>query len=101
MFVLTFAFQFDTVPTEGLLGEALKRLRQCVIRNWRLMRRSFQVADPSKSDRVDIITFRQILKAQNVNLTEEEFFQIMSFYDKDFSASINYNSFLRAFLQNW
>lgn len=90
--------EFETVPTEGLLGEALKRLRQCVMKNWRLMQRSFQVADPSKTDHVDIITFRQILKCHNVNLTEEEFFQIMSFYDKNFSASINYFSFLRAFL---
>ncbi|XP_050792351.1 EF-hand calcium-binding domain-containing protein 6 [Gopherus flavomarginatus] len=40
-----------------------------------------------------------VLRQYHINLTEEEFFHILEFYDKSLSSKISYNDFLRAFLQ--
>ena len=41
----------------------------------------------------------QVLGQYRVNLSEEEFFHILEYYDKTLSSKISYNDFLRAFLQ--
>lgn len=41
----------------------------------------------------------QVLRQHSINLSEEEFFHILEYYDKSLSAKISYNDFLRAFLQ--
>ena len=43
--------------------------------------------------------FRKVLRQYGVNLSEEEFFHLLEYYDKTLSAKISYNDFLRAFLQ--
>ena len=42
---------------------------------------------------------RQVLRQHSINLSEEEFFHILEYYDKTLSSKISYNDFLRAFLQ--
>lgn len=42
---------------------------------------------------------RQVLRQYSINLSEEEFFHILEYYDKTLSSKISYNDFLRAFLQ--
>lgn len=41
----------------------------------------------------------QVLRQHSINLSEEELFHILEYYDKSLSAKISYNDFLRAFLQ--
>lgn len=41
----------------------------------------------------------QVLRQYGINLSEEEFFHILEYYDKALSSKISYNDFLRAFLQ--
>lgn len=41
----------------------------------------------------------QVLRQYSINLSEEEFFHILEYYDKRLSSKISYNDFLRAFLQ--
>lgn len=41
----------------------------------------------------------QVLREYSINLSEEEFFHILEYYDKTLSSKISYNDFLRAFLQ--
>lgn len=41
----------------------------------------------------------QVLRQYGVNLSEEEFFHILEYYDKTLASKISYNDFLRAFLQ--
>lgn len=41
----------------------------------------------------------QVLRQFSINLSEEEFFHVLEYYDKSLSSKISYNDFLRAFLQ--
>lgn len=41
----------------------------------------------------------QVLRQYSINLSEEEFFHVLEYYDKSLSSKISYNDFLRAFLQ--
>lgn len=41
----------------------------------------------------------QVLRQFSINLSEEEFFHILEYYDKTLSSRLSYNDFLRAFLQ--
>lgn len=41
----------------------------------------------------------QVLRQYGINLSEEEFFHILEYYDKALSSKISYDDFLRAFLQ--
>ncbi|PIK51186.1 putative EF-hand calcium-binding domain-containing protein 6 [Apostichopus japonicus] len=79
--------------------EAMLRVKQCVEDNWKRMRRVFRNVDTSASGIVSTTQFRQILRQFNINLSEDEFFHLMTYYDKDLADKISYNDFLRAFLQ--
>lgn len=45
------------------------------------------------------LSLLQILRQYGINLSEEEFFHILEYYDKTLSSKISYNDFLHAFLQ--
>ncbi|KAK3098848.1 hypothetical protein FSP39_023679 [Pinctada imbricata] len=78
---------------------AMLRLRDCVLANWKDMRRLFRGIDISNSGAVDSLDFRRVLRQFNVNLEEDEFFHLTSYYDKNLNGQINYNEFIRAYLQ--
>jgi Ca2+-binding EF-hand superfamily protein len=42
--------------------------------------------------------FLQVLRQFRVNLSEEEFFHLTSFFDKNTTGKISYNDFLQGFL---
>ena len=44
------------------------------------------------------LAFRHVLRKYNIELSEEEFFQLAAYYDKNVSGRITYNEFLGAFL---
>ncbi|KAG3290778.1 EF-hand calcium binding domain 6 [Ictidomys tridecemlineatus] len=42
---------------------------------------------------------QKVLRQYSINLSEEEFFHVLEYYDKTLSSRVAYNDFLRAFLQ--
>ncbi|XP_061420303.1 EF-hand calcium-binding domain-containing protein 6 [Lethenteron reissneri] len=86
-----------TAPNDAFL-EAMLHLRDQVLPNWRPMRRAFRAGDPSASGFLCAPDFRQVLKQFAINLTEEEFFQILNYYDGQLHNRVPYNAFLRTFL---
>ncbi|XP_066111995.1 EF-hand calcium-binding domain-containing protein 6 isoform X4 [Saccopteryx bilineata] len=78
---------------------ALLRIQPKVVHCWRPMRRTFKAYDEDGTGFVDVADFRKVLRQYSINLSEEEFFHILEYYDKALSSKISYNDFLRAFLQ--
>uniref|UniRef100_A0A7M4E4P0 EF-hand domain-containing protein n=1 Tax=Crocodylus porosus TaxID=8502 RepID=A0A7M4E4P0_CROPO len=66
---------------------------------WRPMRQSFKSYDKSGTGLLNTQDFKQVLHEYSVNLSEEEFFHILEFYDKALTSKASYNNFLQAFLQ--
>lgn len=78
---------------------AMLRVRDTVLTNWKDMRRQFRKQDPTSSGAVSPFHFRDILRQYNVNLTEDEFYHIMTYYDKGMTGNISYNDFIGHFLR--
>ncbi|XP_006816237.1 EF-hand calcium-binding domain-containing protein 6-like [Saccoglossus kowalevskii] len=81
------------------LMEAMLRVRECVVQNWKQMRRTFRAIDTTAIGTVSPLEFRSVLRQFNINLSEDEFFHLMTYYDKEMSGRVSYNDFLRAYLK--
>ena len=93
-------FQRIAGDTNVHFFDAMMRLRDTVSQNWKEMRRAFRSADPTGMGLVDNNDFRRVLRQFSVNLTEDEFFHLLSYYDKNMDGQIVYNDFIRAYLHN-
>jgi len=60
----------------------------------------FRQVDTAGSGLVEAPEFRYVLRQYNVNLDEDEFYHLMSYYDKNMDGKISYNDFIKAYLQN-
>ncbi|XP_037701873.1 EF-hand calcium-binding domain-containing protein 6 isoform X2 [Choloepus didactylus] len=78
---------------------ALLRIQPQILHCWRPMRRTFKTYDEGGTGFLNVADFRKVLRQYSINLSEEEFFHILEYYDKTLSSKISYNDFLRAFLQ--
>ncbi|XP_029597910.1 EF-hand calcium-binding domain-containing protein 6 [Salmo trutta] len=78
--------------------EAMLRLYDPVQQFWRSLRQNFVTFDHNRSGKISIKEFRKVLRQFRVNLSEEEFFHLTSFFDKNTTGKISYNDFLRGFL---
>ena len=78
--------------------EAMLRVKDCVVTNWKKMRRIFRSIDPTAQGVITSHEFRGVLRQFNINLSEEEFFHLMNYYDRSLEGKVSYNDFLRAFL---
>nr|XP_010958483.1 EF-hand calcium-binding domain-containing protein 6 [Camelus bactrianus] len=78
---------------------ALLRIQPKIVHCWRPMRRTFKAYDEEGTGLLSVADFRKALRQHSINLSEEEFFHILEYYDKALSSKISYNDFLRAFLQ--
>ncbi|KAL9984282.1 hypothetical protein ACROYT_G006557 [Oculina patagonica] len=92
------------MPTSpGLMSERLIELmatiRAPVRRDWKEMRRTFRGLDKSGTGYCSLLEFRQMMRRFKIDLNEEEFFHLFSFYDKNMTGKISYNDFLRAHLE--
>ncbi|XP_072165535.1 EF-hand calcium-binding domain-containing protein 6-like isoform X2 [Diadema setosum] len=83
----------------GEMLEAMLRIRDNIVSNWKKMRRIFRTIDPTAEGVISTLQFRDVLRQFSINLSEEEFYQLMSYYDKDLNGKVSYNDFIRAFLQ--
>ncbi|PKU40147.1 ef-hand calcium-binding domain-containing protein 6 [Limosa lapponica baueri] len=78
---------------------SMLRIQPQILRCWKPMKRTFKSYDESHTGLLHIADFRQVLQEYGINLTEEELFNILEYYDKNLSSKISYNDFLRAFIQ--
>ncbi|XP_049986517.1 EF-hand calcium-binding domain-containing protein 6 isoform X1 [Alexandromys fortis] len=78
---------------------ALLRIQPKIVHCWRPMRRTFKTYDKNGTGLLSVADFRKVLRQYSINLSEEEFFHVLEYYDKSLSSKISYNDFLRAFLQ--
>ncbi|KAF7237646.1 EF-hand calcium-binding domain-containing protein 6 [Varanus komodoensis] len=86
-------------PQSPTFFNAMMRIQPQILHCWRPMRRTFKHYDESGSGLLSVQDFRQVLRKYGINLSEEEFFHILEYYDKTLTSKISYNEFLRAFLQ--
>ncbi|XP_077193928.1 EF-hand calcium-binding domain-containing protein 6 isoform X2 [Paroedura picta] len=86
-------------PQTPTFFNAMMRIQPQILYCWRPMRRTFKTYDTSGNGLLSIQDFRQVLRKYSINLSEEEFFHILEYYDKALTSKISYNEFLRAFLQ--
>ncbi|XP_015263858.1 PREDICTED: EF-hand calcium-binding domain-containing protein 6 [Gekko japonicus] len=91
--------QKSTGPQTPTFFNAMMRIQPQILHCWRPMRRTFKMYDTSGNGLLSIQDFRQVLRKYSINLSEEEFFHILEYYDKVLTSKISYNEFLRAFLQ--
>ncbi|XP_060045104.1 EF-hand calcium-binding domain-containing protein 6 isoform X2 [Erinaceus europaeus] len=89
----------ETGPETCSFYSALLRIQPQIVHCWRPMRRTFKSYDEAGSGFLSVGDFRKVLRQYSINLSEEEFFHILEYYDKTLSSRISYNDFLRAFLQ--
>ncbi|XP_005379502.1 PREDICTED: EF-hand calcium-binding domain-containing protein 6 isoform X2 [Chinchilla lanigera] len=78
---------------------ALLRIQPKILHCWRPMRRMFKAYDEGGTGLLSTDDFRKVLRQFSINLSEEEFFHLLEYYDKTLSSRVPYNDFLRAFLQ--
>lgn len=96
---------FGFVQKISVLVQTQNLCIQCFICSFfRSFGRSFtffflQALDKSGSGTCSLIEFRQMMKKFKIDLNEEEFFHLFSFYDKNITGKISYNDFLRAHLE--
>jgi Ca2+-binding EF-hand superfamily protein len=60
---------------------------------------SFQALDQQGNGTCSTLAFRHILKKYNIELTEEEFYHLVTYYDKNVNGRIPYNEFIGAHLE--
>ncbi|CAH2278349.1 EF-hand calcium-binding domain-containing 6 [Pelobates cultripes] len=82
-----------------LFLDALLRIEPKILSCWRPMRRSFLSCDDTRSGYISIQDFKQVLQKYGINLSEDEFFHIVGYFDKELTSKISYNDFLREFLR--
>ena len=59
---------------------------------------SLQAVDRTGNGTCSTIELRQMLRKYKIDLTEEEFYHLMTHFDKDMTGKVSYNDFLKAFL---
>ena len=65
-----------------------------LINDWKSLRRAFKKLDVSRQGYLTVSQFRSVLKNANINLDEEEVYQLLSAFDENMTGRIPYNKFL-------
>lgn len=81
------------------LVELMAALRAPVRRDWKAMRRAFRALDKCGSGTCSLLQFREMMRKFKIDLSEEDYFHLFSFYDKLLTGKVCYISFLRAHLE--
>lgn len=96
----SFSFLFQRQIKEEHIEETdlMTRVQECVSQNWKEMRREFKVSDPSVLGVIPELEFRRILRQYNINLSEDEFEELVCKYDLKADGQIAYNNFIKHFI---
>lgn len=89
----------DTGRESKSFIEAMIKLREKVLHSWKELRRSFRSIDAKAEGVVTPSQFRQVLMQCSIDLSEDDFFHLVSFYDHSMLGKIRYNDFIKAFLR--
>nr|XP_029133365.1 EF-hand calcium-binding domain-containing protein 6 [Labrus bergylta] len=101
------AFQRRKLPlptqtSRGVLSRAcvdvMLRIYDVVRSSWTSIRRCFLASDRARTGSVSVQDFRKVLRHFSVNLSEDEFFHLSSFFDADTTGKIRYDNFLWTFV---
>uniref|UniRef100_A0A3B1IGZ4 EF-hand domain-containing protein n=1 Tax=Astyanax mexicanus TaxID=7994 RepID=A0A3B1IGZ4_ASTMX len=84
-------------PVSRQCTDALLRLCSPIQLRWKSIKRAFVFYDKERTGKIPLQEFRKVLRQHNVNLSEEDFFHLASFFDKNISGNISYNEFLCIF----
>ena len=84
---------------DGAFEETLLRLRDLLLSEWKSVARAMRERDAARSGFVDYATFRSALALHRAFLSDEEFFHLVSYYDKQMTGRVPYNAFIKAFLE--
>ncbi|XP_045927498.1 EF-hand calcium-binding domain-containing protein 6 isoform X1 [Micropterus dolomieu] len=91
-----------TTTSQGVLSkdcvEVMLRIYDVVRSTWTSVRRCFLMFDRTRTGIVSVQDFRKVLRHFSLNLSEEEFFHLCSYFDANSTGKIYYNNFLRPFL---
>ncbi|XP_026216864.1 EF-hand calcium-binding domain-containing protein 6 [Anabas testudineus] len=92
----------NTQTSQGVLSkdcvEVMLRIHDVVRSSWTSIRRSFLTSDRTRTGNIPVQDFRKVLCHFAVNLSEEEFFHLCSYFDAKSTGKICYNNFLWSFL---
>ncbi|KAK2858679.1 hypothetical protein Q5P01_003299 [Channa striata] len=92
-----------TPTSQGVLTkdcvEVMLRTYDLICSSWTTIRRNFLTSDRTRTGSVSVQDFRKVLSHFGVNLSEEEFFHLCSYFDANMTGKICYNNFLSAFLR--
>ncbi|XP_042191044.1 EF-hand calcium-binding domain-containing protein 6 isoform X2 [Callorhinchus milii] len=77
----------------------MMRIQARVTECWKLMRRTFKNYDDDACGCISLHSFKQVLQQYGIFMSEEEYYHLSTYYDKDLKGIISYNEFLRAFLR--
>uniref|UniRef100_A0A8C5QE90 EF-hand domain-containing protein n=1 Tax=Leptobrachium leishanense TaxID=445787 RepID=A0A8C5QE90_9ANUR len=89
----------STGSLNPLFLDAVLRIQPKILSCWRGMRRTFLSCDDTRCGYISIPDFKQVLQKYGINVSEDEFFHIVGYFDKDLASKISYNDFLREFLR--
>ncbi|XP_074554887.1 EF-hand calcium-binding domain-containing protein 6 [Halichoeres trimaculatus] len=91
-----------TQTSRGVLSrtcvDAMLRIYDAVRSSWTAIRRCFLASDRAHTGNVSMQDFRKVLRHFSVDLSEEEFFHLSSYFDANTTGKICYNNFLWTFL---
>ncbi|XP_075066378.1 EF-hand calcium-binding domain-containing protein 6 isoform X2 [Mixophyes fleayi] len=79
--------------------DIMLRTQPQIVTCWKPMRRVFQSYDEARTGYISIQDFKQVLRRFGINLSEDEFFHVLSYFDENLTSRIPYNDFLRQFLR--
>jgi len=74
------------------------KIRKRVFDNWKKIRKTFRSHDIQALGFVTPRVFRSVLRKHSIILSEEDFFNLMTYYDFDMLGQFPYNEFLRSFI---
>ncbi|XP_053575675.1 EF-hand calcium-binding domain-containing protein 6 [Bombina bombina] len=89
----------STGAQNPLFLDAMLRIQPKILNCWRPLRRTFQSCDEARTGYISITDFKQVLRKYGFNLSEDEFFHILGYFDKDLKLKLSYNDFLSDFLR--
>uniref|UniRef100_A0A3Q3JM83 EF-hand domain-containing protein n=1 Tax=Monopterus albus TaxID=43700 RepID=A0A3Q3JM83_MONAL len=96
------AVKFDFMNNDCVLSqdcvEVMLRAYDVVRSSCTSIRRRFLMSDHARTGSVSVQDFRKVLCHFGVNLSEEEFFHLSSYFDAHTTGKICYNNFLWVFL---
>eukprot|EP00794_Sanderia_malayensis_P021385 gene21385-23472_t len=77
------------------LNSLMSRMRREMHSDWKAIRRAFKATDRFATGMCSTIEARQMLRKFTVELNEEEFYHLMSYFDKNMTGQLAYNEFLK------